>query len=79
MIISIEDLMIWVLGISIIGIGLLRILSRWRQKSSDSRQRKDVIYCNVCVKYSQDNSGDKIVCCSGCGRELVRGRNRSLG
>ena len=76
---GIVDLMMWVVGLTLVTIGLLRLLSKLRRETSRSSQRKSILYCNVCVKYFSDESDKKWVDCPKCGRPIRKGRPRNLG
>lgn len=77
--ITLQDLMLWSISISLIVIGLLRIFSKFRRWVKRKSQRKNIVYCNVCVSYFHDDSEEKYVKCPSCKREMTRGRKRKLG
>ena len=60
---TITDLLVWGVGITIIMIGLLRLLSKLRREAVRKRHKKSILYCNVCVHYFPDESeGNHIDC-----------------
>ena len=73
------DLLVWGIGLTLLLIGLLRILSKLRREAGRSRQKRRILFCNICVKYFVDDSDDQHVCCPKCERMVTRGRNRKLG
>ena len=77
--IDLIDVLVWGVGLAIIMIGCIRLLSAIVKKMTANRQSKDILFCNVCVKYFVDKSDEKHAECPTCGRASRRGRNRNLG
>ena len=69
---TMTDFMILAVGLSIVLVGFLRLISKFRRDSTRRRHKRKIFYCNVCVKYFEDDSDEKYVVCPGCGRLIKR-------
>lgn len=76
---TLVDLLVWTVGITILTIGAIRVLSYFLSKIARNKRKNTVMYCNICVSYFDDISEASHVDCPKCGRSCRRGRIRNLG
>lgn len=77
--VTLKELGLWVMTLLFITLGMLALISRMRDRRHLRRRRREIMCCDVCGNVFEDLSGERIVACDQCGRDTLRGRDRSLG
>jgi hypothetical protein len=76
---TMEEFMLWVIGVPLLGIGLYSILAGLKRRATIRAAQLKIVCCRVCGNLYRDRSRERSPQCPGCGRANDRGKSRRLG
>lgn len=76
---SIEDFILWVVGLPIVVIGLYFLLLGLQSRRNKRNSSRQLIRCRGCGVLFQDKTREKRPVCPDCGRKNDRGSSTKFG
>lgn len=76
---TMEDLLLWMLGVPLISIGIYSLFSALRTHKTEKKESAEISSCRICGHLFRERRRDKIVDCPACGCKTERARTRRLG
>lgn len=76
---TIEELILWVIGVPLIFIGLMALVNMMKGLEEKRKSKNKLIRCRACGYVYQDASREKSPHCPDCGRSNDRGESKRLG
>ena len=75
---TMEEFLLWVIGVPMIGIAVVTLLRGMGMRARRRSLRQEIIRCRICGHLYKDKTRDKFCPCPECESLNERGRSRRL-
>lgn len=74
-----EDFLLWVIGIPLMAITLVKLIGGLRRRARKRGLRQEIVRCRICGHLYKDKTRERFPGCPECGSINERGKSRRLG